>query len=57
LLSLTRQKLTDLTGELAEFIRKNDYRFSPEGYGREGDSWKRAVAKAVGNKKQRMNSG
>jgi hypothetical protein len=32
-----------LRGELAEFIRKNDYRFAGEGFGPERDSWKRAV--------------
>lgn len=32
-----------LLAELNEFIRKNDYRFASEGFGREGDAWIRAV--------------
>jgi hypothetical protein len=36
--------------ELAEYIRKNDYRFRSEGFGKEGDSWKRAVNMMVGIK-------
>jgi hypothetical protein len=32
-----------LDGELAEFIRKKDYRFQAEGYGEEADSWQRAA--------------
>ena len=32
-----------LRGELAEFIRKNDYRFAGEEFGPEKDAWKRAV--------------
>lgn len=35
-----------LRGELAEFIRKNDYRYAGEGFGPERDSWKRAVRMA-----------
>jgi hypothetical protein len=35
-----------LRGELAEFIRKNDYRYTGEGFGGEKDSWKRAVKMA-----------
>lgn len=37
-----------LRGELAEFIRKNDYRFRGEGLGAEGDSWLRALAATAG---------
>lgn len=29
--------------EMNEFIRKNDYRFAGEGFGREGDAWIRAM--------------
>ena len=35
--------LEKLRGELAEFIRKNDYRFRDEVIGDEGDSYKRAA--------------
>jgi len=49
LLSIHREKLESLRDELAEFIRKNDYRFKEEGFGAEGDSWKRAVSKVIGN--------
>lgn len=48
LLSIHREKLESLRGELTEFIRKNDYRFKDEGFGAEGDSWKRAVSKVIG---------
>ncbi|MCC7354522.1 MAG: hypothetical protein IT330_12300 [Anaerolineae bacterium] len=37
-----------LRAELAEFIRKNDYRFRDEGFGAEGDSWLRATEAVVG---------
>jgi hypothetical protein len=37
-----------LHGELAEFIRKNDYRFRDEGLGVEGDSWLRALTAIAG---------
>ena len=49
LLSIHREKLESLRGELAEFIRKNDYRFNDEGFGAEGDAWRRAVGKVTGN--------
>jgi len=48
LLELTLIKWTDLKGELHELIRKHDYRFIEQGFGAEGDSWKRAVAAIVG---------
>jgi hypothetical protein len=35
--------LEGLNGELAEFIRKSDYRFRDEVIGKEGDSYKRAA--------------
>ncbi len=35
--------LENLQSELAEFIRKSDYRFRDEGFGKEGDSYKRAA--------------
>jgi len=37
-----------LAEELDEFIRKNDYRFTGEGFGTEGDSWIRAIARLSG---------
>ena len=49
LLSIHREKLESLRGELAEFIRKNDYRFKDEGMGVEGNSWRRAIGKMIGN--------
>lgn len=48
LVSLARDRLTALRAELDEFIRKNDYRFRQEGFGPEGDSWRRAIAHIVG---------
>jgi hypothetical protein len=41
-------KIAALLGELSEYVRKSDYRFSPEGFGAEGDSWLRAIAVVVG---------
>lgn len=41
-------RLAALLSELDEFIRKNDYRFQQEGFGVEGDSWRRAVAWMAG---------
>jgi hypothetical protein len=35
LVALQRRTLTELRGELAEFIRKNNYRFRHEGFGKE----------------------
>jgi hypothetical protein len=32
-----------LNADLREFIRKNDYHFIEEGFGEEGDSWRRAI--------------
>ena len=49
LLTIHREKLESLRGELAEFIRKNDYRFKEEGIGAEGDSWRRAIGRMTGN--------
>ena len=50
LLSINREKLQGLLDELAEYIRKNDYRFQHEGFGIEGDSWLRAVYKLTGDR-------
>ena len=44
LVAVQRRTMGELRDELAEFIRKNDYRFQHEGFGKEGDSWRRAVA-------------
>jgi len=46
--SIVQGKLARLKHELDEFIRKNDYRFQPEGFGAEGDSWLRALAWLAG---------
>ena len=40
-----------LRAELNEFIRKNDYRFSGEKIGSEGDAWMRAIAHAAGERR------
>ena len=42
-LSLQLSRLESLKSELAEFIRKNDYRFRDEAIGKESDSYKRAA--------------
>jgi len=46
------QVLERLDGELAEFIRKHDYRFQDEGFGEERDSWIRVVEKMVGTRSE-----
>jgi Family of unknown function (DUF6062) len=48
LIEVQRRKYTDLTGELEEFCRKHDYRFSHESWGAESDSWLRAIEFLVG---------
>ena len=50
LLELAAQRWQELRAELAEFIRKNDYRFSQEGFGEECDAWLRASAVITGNR-------
>jgi hypothetical protein len=37
-----------LDAELVELIRKYDYRFTAEGFGEEGNAWKRAIPKVSG---------
>jgi hypothetical protein len=53
LLSIHRPKLSSLAAELAEFIRKNDYQNIGEGFGPEGDAWRRAIAGMVGSRKEK----
>jgi len=53
LLAIHREKLEGLKAELAEFIRKNDYQFVEEGFGKEGDAWLRAVSMIVGSRKEK----
>jgi hypothetical protein len=54
LLTTSRAKLSALHLELAEIIRKNDYRYRDEAFGPEGDAWKRAVAVVVGENLDRL---
>lgn len=53
LLSIEHSILSKLNGELAEFVRKNDYRFAKETFGNERDSWRRAVGIVAGARKTR----
>ncbi len=53
LVSLERSTLTRLHDELGEFIRKNDYRFIDEGFGKEADSWLRAIGIVSGERDAR----
>lgn len=48
LVSAQRDIWQRLDAELAEFIRKNDYRFAHEPIGEEGDAWRRALELLVG---------
>jgi len=43
LIELHIQKLEELQSELNEYIRKHDYRYSAEPWGREKDSWLRSL--------------
>ncbi len=48
LLNIESAKMKELINELKEIQRKHDYRFSYEGFGKEGDAWIRAIEKMVG---------
>jgi hypothetical protein len=48
LFAIETEKLSGLIEELKEFMRKHDYRFSKEKFGKEGDSWIRAIEKFIG---------
>jgi len=48
LIEIEAPKISDLAGELKEFMRKHDYRFSKEKFAEEGDSWIRAIEKFIG---------
>lgn len=52
LIAIHREKFQSLRAELAEFIRKNDYRVIVEGFGKEGNAWLRAIALIAGNQKK-----
>jgi hypothetical protein len=56
LLDLARDHWENLADELSEFIRKNDYRFSKEGFGTERDSWLRATGVLTGNRPKKATS-
>jgi len=43
-------RLEKLSIELQQFLRKHDYRFSDEGFGKEADSWVRALRKISGER-------
>jgi Family of unknown function (DUF6062) len=48
LIDIQRRKYAHLVGELEEFCRKHDYRFSHESWGSESDSWLRAIELLAG---------
>ena len=48
--AISREKLAALDRELLEFMRKNNYQFAREGFGREGDSWMRVIGVFVGDR-------
>jgi hypothetical protein len=48
LIEIETTKLSALAGELKEFIRKHDYRFSKEKFEKEGNSWIRVIEKFIG---------
>ncbi len=51
LFSITQKKISELNKELEEIIRKSDYRFRDEGFGEEGDAWRRVIQVSVGEKR------
>jgi len=53
LISIHIEKLKGLHADLAELIRKNDYRFMKEALGKEGNSWLRAVSMIAGSHKEK----
>jgi hypothetical protein len=50
LLAIQRKKLSSLSAELAEIIRKSDHRFREEGFGKEKDAWQRAIGMIAGGR-------
>ena len=44
------RRLEELSVDLHEFWRKHDYRYASEGFGKEGDSWLRALRKISGER-------
>ena len=48
LIGLQHGKYAQLVGELDEFCRKHDYRFTHESWGAESDAWLRAIELLVG---------
>jgi hypothetical protein len=44
------KRLEELSADLREFWRKHDYRYASEGFGKEGDSWLRALRKISGER-------
>jgi hypothetical protein len=50
LVQIAEKQFKALLTELQEFCRKHDYRFRKEGFGKEGDSWIRAVKMMVGSR-------
>jgi hypothetical protein len=48
LIDIEAVKFSGLIAELKEFMRKHDYRFSKEKFGKEGDSWIRTIEKFIG---------
>jgi len=50
LLETTRKQLSVIDAELAEYIRKNDYRFNHEPWGSEEDAWRRVIARTAGER-------
>jgi hypothetical protein len=50
LLAVNKDRLASLHDDLAEYIRKNDYRFRDEDFGPESNSWRRAISKIQGEK-------
>jgi hypothetical protein len=48
ILAAQQERMQALHDDLREFIRKQDYRFAHEPFGREANAWQRVVAMIVG---------
>ncbi len=50
LIQAQEKRFKEMLADLEEFCRKHDYRFRKEGFGKEGDSWIRAVRMLTGSR-------
>jgi hypothetical protein len=51
LIDATREVFEDLEADLGRYVRHSDYRYRDEPWGKERDSWKRVVARMLGQRR------